>query len=32
MSGAYDLDIKYIPYDGGGAVAAIWPVSRSWRP
>ena len=21
MSGAYDLDIKYIPYDGGGAVA-----------
>lgn len=21
MSGAYDLDIRYIPYDGGGAVA-----------
>jgi len=21
MSGAYDLDVKYIPYDGGGAVA-----------
>ncbi len=21
LSGAYDLDIKYIPYDGGGAVA-----------
>ena len=21
MSGAYGLDIKYIPYDGGGAVA-----------